>query len=87
MLDPRDQIRIGQKRKPAQRLIQVTRTYLAGSPGTMDRLRQADLLVILHIDTLALRPRPFTNPGNPGPPPVEGRRNATPSLPSSIRIH
>jgi hypothetical protein len=48
VLHPDDQIRIGDERQILQRFLQVTRTYLAGSPRPLDRLGQADLRFLIH---------------------------------------
>ena len=49
MLHAYDQVRIGNERQILQRLLQVPRTYLAGSAGPVDRLRQPHLLSIVHL--------------------------------------
>jgi hypothetical protein len=43
-----DQIRIGDERHILKRFLQVSRTYLAGSPGPMDRFGQAYLRLFVH---------------------------------------
>jgi hypothetical protein len=48
MLHPHDQVRIGDERQILQRFLQVTRTYLAGSPRPMDRPGQAHLILFIH---------------------------------------
>ena len=49
MLHPHDQVRIGDERQILQRFLQVTRTYLAGSPGPVDRPGQAHLHFLVHV--------------------------------------
>jgi hypothetical protein len=49
MLHPHDQVRIGDERQILQRFLQVTRTYLAGSPRPVDRPGQAHLHFLVHV--------------------------------------
>ena len=49
MLHADDQVRIGNERQILQRFLQVPRTYLAGSPGSVDRFRQPHLSLFVHL--------------------------------------
>ena len=44
--------------------MQVTRTYLTGSPGTMHRLCQTDLFFVLHTNTFSFMLWPSADLGN-----------------------
>jgi hypothetical protein len=46
-----DQVRIGNQRQILQRLLQVPRTYLAGSAGPVDRFRQTHLRFLVHAES------------------------------------